>query len=807
MGTAGAMALAERAFGISLAEGSAPLQSSSRDLYESIIHNQHADANEYYAASTIMPEDPFSVFEPVAYPVPLPGGGRGAEPRYNFVVQDNLTLPEGFSYEVIVRWGEILGPMDRPEQQINFGYNCDYTCLVPMKGSPNEFYLVVNHEYVSARPWAQSRKKSVDEPTEIQFGVRTEGSSEGYLQILSQRFESERINLADKLVQDKLGSSGMRSIRSLCDAILEDVGVSVVHVRIEGDGRLSVIKESGNHKRISAISLTNIKPKFVPRFSGPATTVLPAPSGTLANCSGCQTPWGTVLTCEENFQDVVGESITAKGEPLFDEGSYFGGENPHPELSLPQSWVGIAQGGSRSLDPRTFGWVSELNPETGQLIKHSALGRFRHENVALRIVPGKKLAAYMGDDRRGGHIWKYVSNSSVSSAEDPANTGLLEDGTLFVARFNPDFSGEWIPLLASTPLKVPEPEFHPTQHLMMPNLPEGGAIAVGSRACKLQHLSVSRWIRSIETYTGKAFAETTLGDLVAVPEGLAEAERANYKQLVLNLSAFLFGNAIGGTASARPEDIEVHPEDGSLYIAFTDATGRSEGSPDVRVFFDSMGQNSKQYGAIYHLVESGGEPSAKRFSWGRFVSSGEVAEGGGGFACADNLCFDKQSNIWMVCDISTDALNVPVIRDEKTKPGTKHFLGIFGNNSLFKIPTSGPYRGLPMCFAVAPMEAELTGPTFTPDGKSLILSVQHPGEWNGTRGYTRSELPNQREINLTIVNAKGEPFVQTRTVPVGSNFPASELGSPPLPAVVQIRQDSSKKRVDGTNDERASLPN
>lgn len=129
-----------------------------------------------------------------------------------------------------MRWGEILGPMDRPEQQINFGYNCDYTCFYhTMKGSPNEFYLVVNHEYVSVRPSAGT-KKSVDEPTEIQFGVRTEGSSEGYLQILSQRFESERINLADKLVQDKLGSSGMRSIRSLCDAILEDVGVSVVHV-------------------------------------------------------------------------------------------------------------------------------------------------------------------------------------------------------------------------------------------------------------------------------------------------------------------------------------------------------------------------------------------------------------------------------------------------------------------------------------------------------------------------------------------------------------------------------------------------
>ncbi|WP_185805356.1 PhoX family protein [Bacillus canaveralius] len=151
---------------------------------------------------------------------------------------------------------------------------------------------------------------------------------------------------------------------------------------------------------------------------------------------------------------------------------------------------------------------------------------------------------------------------------------------------------------------------------------------------------------------------------------------------------------VGGTPLDRPEDIEIHPRDGSIYIALTNNL-----------------EHGNYYGQIYRLVEDNNDSESTSFMYEIFVSGGPQS----GFACPDNMMFDQAGNLWVTTDISSDKLNEGVYEP-------------FGNNGFFMIPTEGPNRGKAMQFASAPVEAELTGPWLAPDGMTLFLSVQHPGE-------------------------------------------------------------------------------
>jgi secreted PhoX family phosphatase len=694
------------------------------------------------------------LFTPVDYPLPQPGDGGNAsadaERFARFDVADDLVLPAGFRYDLVAAWGDRFGPASQPDKQVVFGFAADYTGLVPVAGAGDEFFLIVNHEYISGIPWVQGR--------EALFGERF--------------YEDGHVT----------------SVRALCEAALDDLGVSVLRVRRLPDGRFAVVRASDEHFRIGGFRATNTRGAAM-RFTGPAAPILAAePRGTFSNCSGGTTPWGTFLSCEENFQDQVPEFIRPDGRPILDEGTTaFAAASPHPVLQLPFEFEGLGTGLADPLDGRQYGWVVEIDPVKRTLVKHTTMGRFRHENVALRVEAGKPLAAYLGDDRRGGHVWKFVSRDAVQDPTDPANSRLFEHGTLYAARFdaNEQFDGAWIALTPQTPLVRPAPETCATGHLWLPRRPGGGHVAVGVAGGKNTQMTVAEWIGSIEEFTGKSFADCTLGDLVTPPRDLPADQHDAWKLGVILMDAYVLANAAGATPSSRPEDVEVHPLDRSVYIAFTDSTGSGDGSPDVRVFPDSGGTNSRQYGAIYHLRERDDDPAATRFNWGRFVAAGELADGGGGFACADNLAFDPQGNLWMVTDITTPAHNFTVDRQARTAPGAREFVGVFGNNALFCIPTAGANAGVPFCFAIGPSECELTGPTFTDDGRTLILAVQHPGENHGARGRHPRMSPTTTRT-MTLAARDGRLFTQQRTVPLGSNFPSGKPGDIPRPCVVCI---------------------
>jgi secreted PhoX family phosphatase len=517
--------------------------------------------------------------------------------------RDDLVLPPGFRYQTVIAYGDrFTGAGER------FGFNADFTAYFPRVPDGTEGLLWVNHEYASM-------------------------SDPNY----TQAFSAAVGGVAN--VQDQKN----------------DVGASVVHIFQSASGNWLVHPRSALNRRITADSLAIA--------DGPALQGVSNVGGTLGNCSGCHTPWNTVLTCEENYQDFVPEDLVTTGQGTV--GGLFNKNGTH------------------------FGWVVEIDPHDPASIpvKHTWLGRFRHENVALRTAPTEPVIAYLGDDRTNGHVYKFVSSARYVPGSG-ANRTLLSSGRLYAARFNADGSGQWIELAPGTTL-------NPYPGAAVPAIPSGA---------------------------------TNLGGVYGTQGNIL-------------IDAYRASNLVGATPSARPEDVEVHPLDKSVFIAFT-ANATAQNSLFTNI-----------YGELVRLVEGSADGTGSTFTWQRWKAGGpnDSARGGSVFAAPDNLSFDAAGNMWVVTDISTASLNA--------NPNYT----AFKNNGMFFVPTAGAHAGSAFQFISAPCESELTGPAWTPDEQTLFLAIQHPGEVNGTRG------------------------VGTVTAPRGSNWPFRPHGAP-LPSVVAIRR-------------------
>ncbi len=179
---------------------------------------------------------------------------------------------------------------------------------------------------------------------------------------------------------------------------------------------------------------------------------------------------------------------------------------------------------------------------------------------------------------------------------------------------------------------------------------------------------------------------------------------------------------VGGTPLARPEDIEIDPLNGQVYVALTNNKTKLN-----------------YHGSILKIVEPENNYASTTFEHDTFLTGGDKS----GLSCPDNMTFDKVGNLWITSDIPGNYIN-------------KWPFKTFGNNGLFVVPRSGPNAGQVIQVASAPNEAELTGPCFSPDYKTLFLSVQHPGE----------------------MTAKGKPYT--------SHWPEGKKASKPMSAVVMI---------------------
>jgi uncharacterized protein len=210
-------------------------------------------------------------------------------------------------------------------------------------------------------------------------------------------------------------------------------------------------------------------------------------------------------------------------------------------------------------------------------------------------------------------------------------------------------------------------------------------------------------------------------------------------------------------ATNRPEDVEVDPKTGDVYVALTNNSTVN----DV-------------HGSVRRLQEEGNDPEAMTFTWEDYANGGETGrrdEGERGFSCVDNLVFDRRNDLWIVTDISSGTLN---------RPGPLQY---HANNAMFYVPTDeDPEDRLAFRFANMPIESEGTGPYFTPDEKTLFVNVQHPGEISNT--------------NATSIFGKAETY--NSFWPDG-NKTENRNPATPKPATVVITRPSKRRYADGMN--------
>ncbi|MBW4576312.1 MAG: PhoX family phosphatase [Aphanothece sp. CMT-3BRIN-NPC111] len=748
-------------------------------------------------------------FTPVRLPHPLPiyqgqrsflatGIGQGTilNPSTNvklanYNVIDDVIVPPEYERYVIVKWGDRIFP-NRDEY---VGYNCDYTSFLPIGRTLDEGYLWINHEYVSF-PISSLAPETPED-------VKTFPTS--FQPVVGRALPSTKN-------------------RELEGEFMYNIGGSVIRISRRNANRRFVVVSDPKNRRIHGLSGLGINSQRTDGYqnvtswgtlsyqrgdqnyligTGPAATQVFNLStdglgnkiiGTGYNCSGGTTPWGTILSAEENFQ---GSSTFFVGvtEPVKPNGTQTGYNT---------GTVGQTFG----LVGEKYGWMVEIDPANPSFRprKHTALGRYRHENIAMRVEAGKKLVAYLGDDRRGGHTWKFVSKGTVTSPTDKNNSRLFEDGTLYFARYNPNGTGQWIPLLLTT-----------NTNPIPPSVLASVEIAALGQATRNGRLPLPRRQGIAGATTdGGSFNVEIANQATALPPYQGKKLSNFYtSQGALLCDAFLAANLAGATPTGRPEDIEVHPRTKEVFIAYTDGAPGGDGYPDSRIFvvskYSEDVNDAQPSGSLFKIIENSADGTGTTFRWQRLAKGGEAgAEPGDGFANVDNLVFDAQANIWGVTDMSTGAHNgfsvgaeaeplliehtvVGAVSPSKTDSNknvqTSNLIGVFGNNWLFFIPTSGANAGQVIPFAYGPNRCEMTGPTFV--GDTLILAVQHPGE---DCPFTPQEILS-REIELLDLN--GTVFNQQRTVLRGSNWPSNIQGNPqgpPRPSVIGIQRKQSSGR-------------
>jgi secreted PhoX family phosphatase len=690
----------------------------------------------------------------------------------SYTVLDDVVVPPEYERYVIVRWGDRVFP-DRAEY---FGYNNDYTAFIPIDAeNPHDGYLWVNHESISF-PFSPLVP---DAPEDVRATPAT------YPLVIGQ-------DLPGALNIEVLGE------------FLYNLGGSVVRVSQDNQSGRFAVQGDRNNRRIHGLSGLGINRQRADQYrkvtawgsrsyqkgdnnylisTGPAATQVFNLStdglrdriiGTAYNCSGGTTPWGTVLSAEENFQGGVTEAVKPDGT----------------QTEYTQETVGATFG----LVGEKYGWIVELEPANPKFRprKHTSLGRFRHENVAIRVESRQKLVAYMGDDRRGGHTWKFVSKGTVTSPSDQKSSRLLEDGTLYVARYNPDGTGTWIPLLLETHTNPISPSVLAAAEIKaLGTASENGGLSLPSRSGITD-----------QAQDGGPLIVNIKNETQVLPQ-YQNKQLSNFysSQGAILCDAFLAANLAGGTPTARPEDVEVHPRTKEVFIAYTDGAPDSDGYPDSRIFvvakYRDAVNDTQPSGGLYKIIEDSPGGTGLTFHWERFAQGGEAgAEAGAGFANVDNLAFDSQGNVWGVTDMSTSTHNgfdvgaAGALNDiDHTETGKSKLTGVFGNNWLLFIPTSGPNAGEVMPFAYGPIRCEMTGPTFV--GDTLILSVQHPGEDCPINDGT---ILNR---NIEMLDLNGSLFKQTRSVPRGSSWPSNIEGNPqgpPRPSVIGIRRKQPSGR-------------
>lgn len=590
-------------------------------------------------------------------------------------VVDRVTVPAGYTAQLFVGWGDPIMPGGTPfsgaatetaaEQLKQFGMHNDGMHFFPFSAAGGQLssdrgLLAVNNEYTHE---------------DLLFADGQVGS--GYTLAKTRKSQAAH-------------------------------GVSVLEARRVA-GKWTVVRNSPYGRRITANTPM--------RIAGPAaghalmrtrefvitdtasiatgnTTNGMVCQGTINNCAHGITPWGTYLTCEENWNGNFG------GTGAVDV-------SPATELGKLNLRYGLAAAGfgyrwhttdprwdltTNPNEPHLFGWVVEIDPfdPKSMPVKRTALGRFKHESAQYVVDKNLDIAFYMGDDERNEYVYKFVCAGKFNPTNKAANRNLLDSGTLYVARFDASLTGQWIALVPGTLGK------------------DGVAL------------------RDNPNFAGANDAEV---------------------QAKILVKTRMAADAVGATMMDRPEWTGVRPRIGGfseveVYCTLTNnnrrgtlpaSNNKADGSTaagGARPPVDAANpREDNVYGHIIRWREAGQSVGATTFGWDIFAQAGDTATakaakptndykgnivdvpaGSADFGAPDGLWFDYFGRLWVQTDQVGD--------------GSGDWLNIGANCMVCADPNTGEMRR----FLTGPNKCEVTGITMTPDGKTMFVGVQHPGE-------------------------------------------------------------------------------
>ena len=546
---------------------------------------------------------------------------QAATPSFGFAevkagVDANHHVAPGYRADILIRWGDPVLPgapefdpmaQTAAKQSQQFGYNNDFIGYFPIDGSSEHGLLTIHHEYTNEELMFPGMGGPQDDK-EAMFAKMT---------------------------------------KDLADIELAAHGGSIIEVR-KVDGRWQVVPDSKYARRITAetpMELTGPAAgaeRMKTSADAGGTKVL----GMLNQCAGGVTPWGTWLATEENFH------------------GYFWGkvadDNPqavaYKRYGVPANWYNWGTYYDRfdiAKEPNEanrFGWIVEIDPfdPSSTPKKRTALGRFKHEGAMGIVNKDGRYVIYSGDDERFEYVYKFVTDGKVDPANPAANRDLLDQGTLYVARYDADGSVAWLPLVFG--------------------------------------------------------------------EGPLTAENGFSSQADVLIEARRAGDLLGATKMDRPEDIEVNPANQSVYVMLTNNSRRKADQVDA-----ANPRAENLFGHIVEMTPPDGDHAAAKFAWDILVRCGDpsIAEVGatfgagtskdGWFGMPDNCAVDPQGRLW----VSTDG---------NSGKATGRADGVWA------MEIAGEARGNSKLFFRCPAGAELCGPMFTPDGKTLFVAVQHPGD-------------------------------------------------------------------------------
>jgi uncharacterized protein len=491
---------------------------------------------------------------------------------------DDVTVPAGYRWDTILRWGDPIlagapafDPANQsPEAQAGqFGYNNDYLDIIETNRAGTTALLVSNHEYTNEG---------------IMFPPGTDPAT---------------------VIRTAWAAHGM-SVVELTRRKRGDVWTYVPGARL--NRRITVDTPFAVDGPAAGSDLLKTKADPTGR------RVL----GTLNNCAGGTTPWGTVLSGEENFNQYFRATGTDPREKRYGLSATQDSRNWR---SLDPRWDATTD--DYRNEPNRFGWIVELDPSdpTSTPVKHTAMGRFKHEGATVVVNRDGHVVAYMGDDERFDYVYRFVSRERMrpgrSAKARRHNLRLLSEGDLSVARFTgdgledgiSDGTGEWLPL--------------------------------------------------------------TRGGESVVP-GFTTEEVLVYTRLA--------ADAVQPTKMDRPEDVEPNLHNGRIYVACTNNTDR--GKPGKEGPTEPNPRAANKDGHVVEMIPTGGDHTAATFGWNLFLICGDEASAGryfGGWegpvspiSCPDNVAFDSVGNLWVSTDGQPGAITlddalfkVPVVGPER----------------------------------------------------------------------------------------------------------------------------------------------